>query len=132
MYVSLAGTVTERLPPAGADFVAPLRPGRRPAARSSRPPSTPPQATGALLDAIGRSDGTRDSVLEQLFATRAHTGLLGTFGFDANGDITESPVTIMRVTRGGRSSKIGSTEGGVVDRIVRPSPSLVATENSTG
>ena len=131
VYVSLAGTVTERLPPAGADFVR--RFAKTQAGGEVEPSAVyAAEATGAVLDAIGRSDGTRDSVLEQLFATRAHPGLLGTFGFDANGDITESPVTIMRVTRGGRSSKIGSTEGGVVDRIVRPSPSLVATENSTG
>jgi len=90
------------------------------------------EAAGVLLDAIGRSDGTRDSVLEQLFATRAHPGLLGAFGFDANGDITESPVTILRVASGGRSNRVGSTEGGVVDRIVRPSPSLVASERSPG
>ena len=38
----------------------------------------------------------------------------------------------MRVTSQGTMSKVGSTEGGVVDRIVRPSPRLVATENSTG
>jgi branched-chain amino acid transport system substrate-binding protein len=131
VYVSLAGTVTERLPPAGADFVR--RFAKTQAGGEVEPSAVyAAEATGAVLDAIGRSDGTRDSVLEQLFATRAHPGLLGTFGFDANGDITESPVTIMRVTRGGRSRKIGSTEGGVVDRIVRPSPRLVATENSTG
>ena len=131
VYVSLAGTVTERLPPAGADFVR--RFAKTQAGGEVEPSAVyAAEATGALLDAIGRSDGTRNSVLEQLFATRAHPGLLGTFGFDANGDITESPVTIMRVTRGGRSRTIGSTEGGVVDRIVRPSPSLVATESSTG
>ena len=131
VYVSLAGTVTERLPPAGAGFVR--RFGRTQAGGEVEPSAVyAAEATGVLLDAIGRSDGTRDSVLEQLFATRAHRGLLGTFGFDANGDISESPVTIMRVTRGGRSSKAGSTEGGVVDRIVRPSPSLVATESPPG
>ena len=131
VYVSLAGTVTERLPPAGADFAR--RFARTQAGGDVEPSAVyAAEATGALLDAIGRSDGTRDSVLEQLFATRAHRGLLGTFGFDANGDITESPVTILRVTRGGRSSRVGSTEGGVVDRIVRPSPSLVAIESPTG
>jgi branched-chain amino acid transport system substrate-binding protein len=131
VYVSLAGTVTERLPPAGARFVR--RFAKTQAGGEVEPSAVyAAEATGALLDAIGRSGGTRDSVLKQLFATRAHPGLLGTFGFDANGDITESPVTIMRVTRGGRSSKVGSTDGGVVDRIVRPSPSLVATASSTG
>ena len=117
VYVSLAGTVTERLPPAGADFAR--RFARTQAGGDVEPSAVyAAEAPGALLDAIGRSDCFPDSVLEQLFATRAHRGLLGTFGFDANGDITESPVTILRVTRGGRSSRVGSTEGGVVDRIV--------------
>ena len=79
-----------------------------------------------LLDAIARSDGTRESVLEELFATRTERGLLGSFGFDENGDITESPVTILRVAGRGRSNTILSVEGGVVDRVVRPSPKLVA------
>jgi branched-chain amino acid transport system substrate-binding protein len=84
------------------------------------------QATEVLLDAIARSDGTRESVLEELFATRVRDGLLGSFGFDENGDITESPVTILRVVRGGgRSNRILSVEGGVVARVVRPGASLV-------
>jgi hypothetical protein len=54
-------------------------------------------------------------------------GLLGSFGFDANGDITESPTTILRVGRGASSNGIASVEGGIVERVVRPSPSLVVT-----
>lgn len=80
-----------------------------------------------LLDAIGRSDGSRASVLEALFDTRAKSSLLGSFGFDRNGDITESPVTSMRVVRKGEKNTIQSVEGGVVERVARPSPSLVAT-----
>jgi branched-chain amino acid transport system substrate-binding protein len=131
VYVSLAGTVTERLPPAGEQFV---RRFEKTQAGSKVEPSAvyAAEAAGVLLDAIGRSDGTRDSVLEQLFATRAHAGLLGAFGFDANGDVTESPVTILRVASRGRSNKVGSTEGGVVDRVVRPSPRLVAIERAPG
>jgi hypothetical protein len=53
------------------------------------------------------------------------SGLLGSFGFDGNGDITESPVTIMRVARKGKKNTIQSVEGGVVERVARPSPSLV-------
>jgi hypothetical protein len=52
-------------------------------------------------------------------------GLLGTFGFDRNGDITESPVTIVRVQGGGTSTTIASVEGAVVTRVVRPGSNLV-------
>jgi len=84
------------------------------------------QATEVLLDAIARSDGTRSSVLEELFETRVRDGLLGSFAFDANGDTTESPITVLRVARGGGSNTVQSVEGGVVEDVVRPSPSLVA------
>lgn len=54
------------------------------------------QAAQVLLDAIARSDGTRASVTKELFATRVRGGILGTFGFDRNGDTTEQKVTILR------------------------------------
>ncbi len=128
VYVSLGGAVTERLPPAGAHFV---RRFAEMQAGAEIDPSTvyAAQAAEVLLDAIARSDGTRDSILEALFATRVDDGLLGSFRFDENGDITESPITILRVARGGASSRIPSVEGGIVERVVRPSPSLVATGN---
>ena len=67
-----------------------------------------------------------DSALaEELLRTRVSGGLLGSFGFDRNGDITESPVTIVRVRGGGSSTTIGSVEGGVVVRVVRPQTRLV-------
>jgi branched-chain amino acid transport system substrate-binding protein len=124
VYVSIAGVVTERLPPGGAQFVQ--RFGRTQAGAGIEPSAVyAAQATEVLLDAIGRSDGTRPSVVEELFRTRVRGGLLGSFGFDRNGDVTESPVTIVRVRGGGTSTRIGSVEGGVIDRVVRPQVSLV-------
>ncbi len=80
-----------------------------------------------MLDAIARSDGSRASVLDKLFSTRIRGGLLGDFAFDERGDITESPVTIMRVVGGGDgSARIMSVEGGVVERVSRPRTELVS------
>jgi branched-chain amino acid transport system substrate-binding protein len=127
VYVSLGGVVTEGLPVAGSRFAArfgatqpglPVEPSAIYAA----------QAAEVVLDAIARSDGTRPSVVAEILRTRVEDGLLGTFGFDQNGDITESPVTILRVARGGVSRTVGSVEGGVVEAVVRPSASLVAGE----
>ena len=87
------------------------------------------QATEVLLDAIARSDGTRRSVLEELFRTRVIDGLLGSFRFDANGDISESPMTIVQIRRGGSDNRVQSIEGAPVVRVVRPSPELVAPED---
>jgi branched-chain amino acid transport system substrate-binding protein len=124
-HVSLAGVVVERLPPAGARFVR--RFGRTQAGTPVEPSAVyAAQATEVLLDAIARSDGTRSSVIDELFATRMAASLLGTFGFDANGDITESPITILRVARGGSSTKVMTVEGGEVERVVRPAARLVA------
>jgi branched-chain amino acid transport system substrate-binding protein len=56
------------------------------------------QAAEVVLAAIRRSDGTRASVLRQLHATRVENGLVGSFGFDRNGDMTPGKVAILRVT----------------------------------
>ena len=56
------------------------------------------QAAEVVLDAIARSDGTRASVLRELRETRVKEGILGSFGFDANGDITSASVPVMRIT----------------------------------
>ncbi|HEV2060529.1 MAG TPA: ABC transporter substrate-binding protein, partial [Solirubrobacteraceae bacterium] len=125
VFVSLPGVVTEKLPPSGTDFV------RRFAQTQSGTTIEPAavyaaQAAQVLLDAIERSDGTRGSILDELFKTRVRDGLLGNFSFDKRGDITESPVTILRVARGGRSRRIASAEGGIVERVSRPRGALVA------
>jgi branched-chain amino acid transport system substrate-binding protein len=125
LHVSLVGVVSERLPAAGARFVEAF--GRTQPGVEIEPSAVyAAQATEVLLEAIARSDGTRSSVLEELFETRVRDGLLGSFAFDANGDTTESPITVLRVARGGGSNTVQSVEGGVVEDVVRPSPSLVA------
>ena len=40
------------------------------------------------MAAIARSDGTRASVLRELRESEANDGILGSFRFDANGDMT--------------------------------------------
>ena len=46
------------------------------------------QASRILLDAIERSDGTRASVIEEIYKTKVDNGLIGTFEINENGDIT--------------------------------------------
>jgi branched-chain amino acid transport system substrate-binding protein len=125
MYLSIPGVLGERLPPAAARWATsfgatqrgvPVEPSAVYAA----------QATEVLLDAIARSDGTRRSVVEELFRTRIADGLLGNIAFDANGDISESPMTIVQVRRGGVDNKVQSVRGAPVVRVVRPSPGLIA------
>ncbi len=73
------------------------------------------QATELVVQAIARSDGTRASVLRELKASRVRDGLLGTFRFDSNGDLTPASVAIVRITR--RDS--------VLDRVVRTPRNLI-------
>lgn len=98
MLVTHAGAPAEHLPPAGASFVAALG---IPAAmlRDKWVPESG-QATEALLDAIGRSDGTRVSVAKALRAMRVKGGILGDFRFDANGDIDPALFSLYRFHAG--------------------------------
>jgi branched-chain amino acid transport system substrate-binding protein len=108
LLVSVGGVPTELLPPEGKEF---LRAFGRPAfaARGSLGAPEAAQAAGVLLDAIGRSDGTRSSVVDELFRTKVTRGILGTFGFDRNGDIVPAPVGILRFHDGAV----------IVERVVR-------------
>jgi len=58
------------------------------------------QAAEVLLQAIARSDGTRRSVLEQLRGIHVENGVLGSFRFDARGDMSPRVITVQRVQRG--------------------------------
>lgn len=73
------------------------------------------QATEIILEAIARSDGSRQSVTSILLHTRVKNGILGSFSFDPNGDTTAGAVTIYRIV-GGKP---------VVFRVITPPSSLV-------
>lgn len=46
------------------------------------------QAARVLLDAIAKSDGTRASIITNVFKTKVSNGLIGSFEINQNGDIT--------------------------------------------
>jgi branched-chain amino acid transport system substrate-binding protein len=46
------------------------------------------QAAQVLLDAIGKSDGSRSSVIDEVFKTKITDGLIGSFELNKNGDLT--------------------------------------------
>ena len=78
------------------------------------------QATQLLLDAVVRSDGTRRSVVSELFAAEVRDGILGDFAVTATGDTTANPVTIYRIENGERQ----------VDRVLTPPLNLVVPPNA--
>jgi ABC-type branched-subunit amino acid transport system substrate-binding protein len=80
------------------------------------------QATEILLAAIAGSDGTRSSVTARVLADRVNDGILGTFRFDRNGDMSPGPVTIYRVRDGHQT----------INRVVRVSSKLLRRRPTTG
>ena len=82
----------------------------------------------ALLAAIARSDGTRESVNRELRRLRIENGILGSFRFDRNGDITPAAFTVFRITgkRTSGSKLPDAFSRAVVDRIVRVRGRLVS------
>jgi DNA-binding SARP family transcriptional activator/ABC-type branched-subunit amino acid transport system substrate-binding protein/streptogramin lyase len=129
LYVSTAGTPTRLLPEAGRQFVDHFRssrPGWLAADYYWAPYGA--QAAAVLLDAIARSDGTRESVLRQLRATRIEDGILGRVTFNESGDIRPAAIVILRIKRGGKGLTEWApdfTDGAVFDRVIRPPTSLI-------
>jgi branched-chain amino acid transport system substrate-binding protein len=57
-------------------------------------------AAQALVDAIGRSDGTREDVVAKLFETNIEDGIVGPMSFDENGDPESPLMSIFKGTGG--------------------------------
>jgi DNA-binding SARP family transcriptional activator/ABC-type branched-subunit amino acid transport system substrate-binding protein len=75
------------------------------------------EATGVLLDAIARSDGTRGGMLDAVMTTEIEDGLTGPIRFDPRGDVIAPAITILRMRSGARGP--AGFPGTVVDRVVR-------------
>ncbi len=56
------------------------------------------QAAQVVLDAIAASDGSRSDVIAKMFASQVTDGLLGTFGFNENGDPTNASGAVVGFT----------------------------------
>jgi branched-chain amino acid transport system substrate-binding protein len=56
------------------------------------------QAAQVVLDAIGKSDGTRKGVLDNIFKTKVTNGYLGSFSINQNGDPAEAGGAVVGFT----------------------------------
>ncbi len=128
MYVSSTALVHEGLGPAGRSFLREFA--------KTQPDGVVPsglyiveaaQAAEVLLQAITRSDGTRGSVNRELRRLKVENGILGSFQFDRNGDITPATFTIFRITgKKKRDPELPDAfTGAEVDRVVRVPTALV-------
>jgi len=97
MYIT-SGYLTDpavELPAAGAQWVRKFSATQQGRIVTTYTPNAA-QATDVLISAIAHSDGTRASVMSELLRTRVYNGILGSFGFDQNGDMTSQEIGIIR------------------------------------
>jgi ABC-type branched-subunit amino acid transport system substrate-binding protein len=127
MYVSFAGRPNALLSRAGRAFLQAFASTQASARLTSYAAAYAAQATEVLLAAIARSDGTRASVTKELFAADVRNGILGSFRFTSDGDMTPTPVTIFRVVGGSRlnSTQLPDFAGSVIDRVIDVPVTLV-------
>jgi branched-chain amino acid transport system substrate-binding protein len=98
MIISFPGPAIGLLRGEGARFVASF--SKKFHAKPDRFAVDAAQAMDVLLDAVARSDGTRASVTDKLFATRVSNGILGSFWITPTGDTTLNAIAMYRVTGG--------------------------------
>src|SRR5439155_18320848 len=97
-YISVAGQPPTKLTGEGATFVKDF--GASIGATPNPYSAYAAQGMLVLLDAIGKSDGTRGSVTTSLLSTSVTNGILGTFKIDKNGDTSLNPVTVYQQKAG--------------------------------
>jgi DNA-binding SARP family transcriptional activator/ABC-type branched-subunit amino acid transport system substrate-binding protein len=119
VYITAAGVRNGQLGLTGREFVTRFAAIQR-GAEVDHAAVYAAQAAQVLLDAISRSDGSRASVTRALLATHVRAGILGSFGFDARGDPTVAPITIVRSRGPGGNSSVESIDGADVVAVINP------------
>ena len=100
MYVTEYGVPNAKLPPQGRQFLEGFAAAHGGEVGPDNAASYGAQGAELLLDAIGRSDGSRASVLEEIRKTRVEGGILGDISFDRNGDLRERPIAVYSIEDG--------------------------------
>jgi branched-chain amino acid transport system substrate-binding protein len=86
-YFSVAGVGVDQYKGAALDFIEDFK--TRLKGRAVDPYAIlGAQAARVILDAIERSEGTRASVIEEVFKTKVDDGLIGSFEINENGDLS--------------------------------------------
>ena len=113
-FVSVAGLPNSQLKGQGKAFL-------RAFAKANKGKAPDPysvyaaQAAVVLLSAISKSDGSRSSVVSQLYKVNLKNSILGNISLDKNGDVKGGPVSIYQI-KGGKGTDY---------KVIRPPASLV-------
>jgi branched-chain amino acid transport system substrate-binding protein len=118
MFMSVAGVPIDQFTGAGKTFADAFKP------KIGGKPVDPyaiygAQAAQVVLDAIGRSDGTRASVIEQVFATDVTDGYVGSFKINENGDPADAAGAVVGFTIYVASDKLDTV------KVISPKPENV-------
>jgi branched-chain amino acid transport system substrate-binding protein len=99
MYMSVAGQPPEKLTGQGKTFVDTFKTDHN---VTTLEPYTAyaAQAAEIMLQSIAASDGSRQSITDNLFKTKVKDGILGTFAINSNGDTSSNPVTFFKANNG--------------------------------
>jgi ABC-type branched-subunit amino acid transport system substrate-binding protein len=119
-YVSYSNAADVALPARGKAFLRAFARAHPSETATSFSAAYGAAAAETLLAAIARSNGTRASVNRELRRVRIDKGILGSFTFTPEGDITPAPVTIVRVVADPKKhSPLGPDfDGAVLDRVL--------------
>jgi ABC-type branched-subunit amino acid transport system substrate-binding protein/outer membrane protein assembly factor BamB len=124
VHVTYPGQPLDRLGPTGRRFVREFGASQR--GREVAPfDVNSAAATEVLLDAIARSDGTRESVTRALATTRLADSPLGPLALDRRGELTANPIMVLRAVRGSSDPVDFSLEGGVTEDVITPPARLL-------
>jgi branched-chain amino acid transport system substrate-binding protein len=99
VIVSVAGTFNSRLGPKGLKFVKDF--GATQSGGHVDPYAVySAQAADVVLNAIAKSDGTREKVLDNLFKTDVKDGILGSFKLTSTGDVSKPTYAFYKIQNG--------------------------------
>ena len=118
MFMSVAGVPTDQFKGTGKTFADSFK------AKIGGKPVDPyaiygAQAAQVVLDAIARSDGSRASVIEQIFATDVTDGYIGSFKINENGDPSDAGGAVVGFTVYKATDKL------VTVKVISPKPENV-------
>jgi branched-chain amino acid transport system substrate-binding protein len=99
MYISVAGLPIEKLGPTGRKFLAAFRKYQK-KAQIDPYAVYGAQLAQIALRAIATSDGSRASVIKQVFKTNLTDGIMGKVRFDKNGDIVAKAISFYQMKGG--------------------------------
>jgi branched-chain amino acid transport system substrate-binding protein len=124
MFMSVAGVPIDDFKGAGAEFAAAFKPtlGGKPIDPYAIYGA---QAAQVMLDAIAASDGSRASVIEQLFNTKVTDGFLGSFEINENGDPSGAEGAVVGFTIYKATDKL------TTEKVISPKPEDVDAARGT-